>query len=256
MGRKGGRRHLKRKPAPRFWPIHRKEFVWAPKPKPGPHPTSRCLPTLLIIRDILGLAKTRREAKIIISQGKVLVDGRVRREALFPIGLMDVVSIPEIKQAFRILPSKKGLILHPISGEEENFKLCRIEDKTTVKGGHIQLHLHDGGNILIRVKDPEHPEEDVYRTLDTLKLSLPDRKIIDHFPLVEGAPAVIVGGRNMGKHGRIVSIEQREGQKRRLSAVTIEDSKGERYQTILNYVFVVGRSEPCISLPEEVVEAV
>lgn len=61
LGKKGGRRHLKRKPAPKTWPIHRKEQVWTIKPRPGPHPISRCLPLTLVVRDILGFAKTRKE---------------------------------------------------------------------------------------------------------------------------------------------------------------------------------------------------
>ena len=153
MGKKGGKRHLKRKPAPKIWPIPRKKFVWAVRPTPGPHPMSRCLPLALILRDILGYAKTRVEAKKIIAQGKVIVDGKVRKEELYPAGLMEVVEIPEVEKIFRILPSKKGLILHPIPKDEATFKLCRIENKTTVDGGHIQLNLHDGSNILVKVAD-------------------------------------------------------------------------------------------------------
>ena len=250
MGKKGGSRHLKRKPAPKHWPIPRKKFVWAVKPKPGPHPISKCLPLVLIMRDILGFAKTRAEAKKIISQGKVLVDGKVRKEELYPAGLMDVVAIPEVDKVFRILPSRKGLTLHPIEKEESKFKLCRIENKTAVKNGHIQLNLHDGSNILVKVADPKNPEEDTYKTLNTLKVSLPERKIIEQFELKVGAPAIITGGKNMGRYGKIVEIEERPGKKRRNLLVTLEDPKGERFQTILDFTFVVGDSEPCISIPE------
>ncbi len=97
MGKKGGKKHLKRKPAPKIWPIHRKELVWTVKPKAGSHSTSNCLPLALIIRDILGLAKTLKEAIAIISQGKILVDGKVQRDERFSTGLMDVISIPEVK---------------------------------------------------------------------------------------------------------------------------------------------------------------
>jgi len=69
LGRKGESGHLKRKPAPKMWPIHRKEAVWTVRPKPGPHSISRSLPLALIVRDILGFAKTVKEAKNIISQG-------------------------------------------------------------------------------------------------------------------------------------------------------------------------------------------
>lgn len=250
MGKKGGSTVLKRKPAPKVWPIHRKEFVWAVRPTPGPHSLEKCLPITIMLRDILGVAKTRREAKIIASQGKVYVDGKVRREDRFPVGLMDIVSIPEMDHHFRVLPSHKGFILHPITKEETSFKLCRIENKTTVKNGHIQLNLHDGSNVIIKVADPKNPQEDVYNTFDTVQLSLPDRQIIGHIKLKEKDFALITGGKNMGKYGKIVEIEEAKGKKRKDAIVTIEDDKGNRYQTILTFVFVIGEERPLISLPE------
>ena len=248
MGRMGGRRHLKREVTPAFWPIHRKKFVWALKPSPGPHPIERCIPLGIIVRDLLGFAKTMREAKKIIAQGKILVDGRVRRDEHFPVGLMDVVSIPEIDVNYRVLPYEKGLILHEISGEEAKYKICRIENKTTVNGGHIQLNLHDGRNILIRSEDPSNPAGNIYRTFDTLKISLPDQEILEHLRLEIGMMAIFVDGENIGKYGIIREIDERSSIKRRRNLVTIEDSKGETYQTILDYVFVIGDKTPRISL--------
>jgi small subunit ribosomal protein S4e len=251
LGTKGGARHLKRKPAPKFWPIHRKEAVFTVKPKPGPHPHSRCIPLTIVVRDILGIAKTRREAKKIISQGKIWVDGKVQREDKFPTGLMDVLSIPDMEKTYRVLPSPKGLTLYPVEKKEEaGFKLCRIENKTTVKGGHIQLNLHDGRNVLIPVKDASNPEEDVFQTLDTLKITLPNQEIAGHFKLKEEAPVIIIDGKNIGRFGKIVAIEKRAGQKRRKTLVTIKDSHGNSFQTTMDYVFVVGDKEPHITLKE------
>lgn len=250
MGRKGPSKHLKRYPAPWFWPIKRKEYTWTVRPMPGPHPVERCIPLLIVIRDVLGLAKTAREAKIIIKRGYVKVDGVVRKEPKFPVGLMDVITIEKLGQSFRVLPTPKGLRLHPIDGEEAGFKLCRIEDKTTVKGGHIQLNLHDGRNVLIRVADPTNPAEDVYRTLDTLKLGLPGQEFLGHFKLEEGAYAIITDGKNMGLHGRILAIREIRGLKRRRYEVELETPGGEHVRSILDYIFVVGPGEPVISLPE------
>jgi small subunit ribosomal protein S4e len=250
VGKKGGRRHLKRKPAPEFWPIHRKEAVWTVKPNAGPHPISRCIPLTLVLRNILGVAKTRSEVKTIIHEEKIMVDGKVQREELFPTGVMDVVSIPEVEKWYRILPYEKGLFFHPISKDEAAFKLCRIENKKVLSGGNMQLNLHDGRNVLVEVKDPNKPEEDVFHILDTLKISLPNQEILGHMKLAEGTPAIIVGGKNAGKHGRIVAIEQRPRQKRRNSLVTVEDERGNRFQTTVDYVFVIGDKQPHISLPE------
>ena len=250
MGRKGGSTGLKREPAPRFWPIHRKEFVWIVKPSPGPHSLQRCLPLAIVLRDILGFAKTRKEAKKIVSQGKTYVDGKVRRKDNFPVALMDAISIPDADKCFRILPSKKGLILHPIGKEEVVFKLCRIENKAVAKNGHVQLNLHDGSNILVKVADSKNPQEDVYKTLDTLKISVPERQILEHIKMKENAFAIITGGKNIGKHGKIVEIESAEVKKRRNAFAIIEDEKGNRYQTILKFVFAIGETQPIISLPE------
>jgi small subunit ribosomal protein S4e len=250
LGRKGESGHLKRKPAPKMWPIHRKEAVWTVLPKPGPHSLSRSLPFALIVRDMLGFAKTGKEAKSIISQGKIMVDGKVRRDERFLVGLMDVVSIVDAKKSYRVLPSGKGLFLYPIKSDEAAFKLYRIEDKTVVKGGHVNLDLHDGTSSLIKVGNPQSPEEDVYETLDVLKLSVPDRELLGHTKLAVGAPAIVIGGKNIGKSGKVTTIEKKPNQKRRDLIVTIEDTNGGQFQTILDFVFILGDTGPSISLPE------
>jgi len=250
LGKKGGRRHLKRKPAPEFWPIHRKEAVWTVKPNPGPHPIAKSIPLTLVLREMLGLAKTRGEVKAILSGDNVSVDGKVQREELFPTGLMDVVSTPKAEKLYRVLPSAKGLMLHPISKEETAFKLCRIENKTVLNDGNVQLNLHDGRNILLKVKDPTKPQEDVFKPLDTVKVNLPKQEVVEHLKLGEGVYALIVDGKNIGKHGKIVALEQRGGKKRKNALVTIEDARGNRFQTTVEYVFVVGDTKPHISLPE------
>ncbi len=250
MGKKGASTGLKRKPAPRSWPIHRKEFVWTVKPSSGPHSLENCLPLVIILREMLGFAHTRKESKAIVSSGKVYVDGKVRREDNFPVGLMDVVFITDVDKYFRVLPSKKGLILHTIDKKEAEFKLCRIENKNVVKNGHIQLNLHDGSNILIKASEQEASQGNIYKTFDTLKIGLPKREILEHVKIKEGNFAIITGGKNIGNYGRILEIEKAEGKKRRHALVKIEDEKGNTYQTILNFVFAIGEENPLITLPE------
>lgn len=250
MGKKGGSRHLKRKPAPKSWPIHRKEYVWTVKPKPGPHSLEHSLPLAIVLRDILGFAKTRKEAKTIISEGKVLVNGKVRREEAFPLGLMDVLSIPDAEATYRILLHEKGFVLRPIAKDEATFKLCRIENKSVLENGNIQLNLHDGTNKLIQVADPKNPQEDVYQTLNVVKVTIPDGEILEQIKLAKDVAALIIGGQNRGVHGRIVDIEEIAAKKRRILLTTIEDEAGKQVQTILDFVFVVGDKEPSITLPE------
>jgi len=252
MARMGGRRHLKTLAAPKFWPVRHRVGVFTVKPSPGPHPIERSIPLLILVRDVLGYAKTAREARKLIAAGHFMVDGRVRRNYKYPVGFMDVLEVRETGERYRVLPYPvRFFTLHPIDAEEARFKLGRVEDKSTVKGGHIQLHLHDGRNVLVRVEDPRNPvEARAYRTLGTVKISIPEQHLLDYAGLEEGSVAIVFGGRNVGRVGRIVGIQRGLGRKH--SIVTIEDVRGERFQTSLNYVFVVSRpgEEPWISLPE------
>ena len=249
MGKKGKTARLKRKPAPRFWPIHRKEKPWIVKPSSGSHSLESCLPLTLVLRDILGVAQTRKEAKMILSEGKVLVDGKICRKDDFPVGLMDVISMPEADKYYRVMPSHKGLVLHPISKEESNFKLLRVEDKSTVKNG-VQIALHDGSNMLVKVADVKKPIEVTYETFDILKVTYPEKQVVSTLKTKEGNLAIITGGKNIGKQGKIVEIEKTEAKKRRQALVVIEDTNGVRYQTILDFIFSIGENEPLIGLME------
>jgi len=250
LGRKGVSTGLKRKPAPRFWPIHRKDSTWVVNPAPGPHKREDCMPLAVVLRDKLEVAKTRKEAKFMVSQGRIIVDGKTKREDDFPVGLADVLSIPDLDQSYRVLPSYKGLILHSIDKEEAKFKLCRIEDKKVIDKTHVQLNLHDGSNITLKTADSEKPQGDICETLDTLKLGLPEREITESVKMKEKDYAIITHGKNIGRHGKIIEIEKGEGKKRRSALVTIEDGEGNRYQTVLNFVFAIGETKPLISLPE------
>jgi small subunit ribosomal protein S4e len=251
MGRKGKTARLKRKPAPRFWPIHRKEDPWVLKPSSGPHSLQKCLPLSLVLRDILGIAQTRKESQTLLHQGKVFVNGKAISKDDFPVGLMDIISLPDANQYYRIMPSHKGLSLSPVSKDETNYKLSRIDDKATVPGG-VQLNLHDGSNLLIRVSDPKNHKEDIYNTFDVLKLSLPENGISGCVQLKEGNYVAITGGKNVGVNGKIVEIEKAEAKKRKNALVVVEDEKGKRFQTILDFVFSLGDSKPHVTETENV----
>ncbi len=244
MARMGSSRHLKRLAAPEFWPILRKEAKWVVKPSPGPHPVSRALPMLIIVRDILGLAKTGREARKLIAEGHFKVDGYVRRDYKFPVGLMDVIEIVDTGEFFRVVPVPvKVMFLVPITKEEASFKLCRIENKTTVKGGKLQLNLHDGKNIEVGADEGRK-----FKTMSTVKVSIPEYRLTDYIPVENGAMAVVIGGINVGRVGRILSISG--GMRHYRKLVLLEDiASGVKFYTSLDKIIVIGTSKPEITLP-------
>jgi small subunit ribosomal protein S4e len=243
MGNKGGLRHLKRLPAPSYWPIHRKETAWAPKPNAGAHPTQSCLPLGVLLRDALGVAKTRREVVRILSQGKVKVDGRTRYTENYAVGLMDVVELAEAN-AYRILPvEKQGLTIIRIPKDEAKFKLCKVMDKKITRKGVLQFGVHDGRNFMI---PQDATGEAKYATNDTLRVSVPMQRILNHIRFEKGNLALVVGGRNAGKSGKIVDLQN--GTATRPAMVTIEDQTGNKFDTIVDYTFVVGTDKPAIKL--------
>lgn len=247
MTKHGDSKTLKRLNTPKFLQIKRKHGKFFVSPSPGPHPKRFCLPLLHIVRDLLDIMDNHREAKKLIGRGHFKVDGKVVLDEKFPVGLMDILSIDEIDTHYRVIPdSHYGLMLHEISKEESEYKLCRIKGKTTLKGGHIQLNLHDGRNILIRVKDPTDPEEDTYKRMDVLKISLPEQEIQKKLEFSVGKLALIIDGANIGQVGKIMDIQKRFGPN--ASTVSIEHDGGHT-ETSYDYTFIVGDEEPEINIP-------
>ena len=244
MGHKGGFSHLKRLAAPWFWPIHRKENTWAPKPNPGAHKASMCLPLDVILRDELKVAKTRREVSSILSRGKVKVDGRTRIEKKFPVGLMDVVELADANICYRVLPiQRQGLSIIRIPKDEAKFKLCKVLDKNVAPKGVIQYNTHDGRSITVTKGEGEPVE---YGTNDTLRLSIPKQRVLDHIKFEKGNYAIVIAGRNLGKSGKIVEIQN--GTATRPAMVKIEDQTGNKFDTMVDYTFAVGTDKPAIKL--------
>ncbi|GBE54738.1 MAG TPA: 30S ribosomal protein S4e [Euryarchaeota archaeon] len=242
-------RHAKRLMAPRTLQIPRKEHKFIVKPSPGPHNYETSVPLLIAIRDMLGLATNARETKKIIKSGKVLVDAKVRKDHKFPIGLMDILEIPEAEILKIVMINRKGkIVFEDISKDASRTKLYKIRNKTILRGGNLQLNLHDGTNLLIPVKDSRDPEEDIYGTRDTLVVSLANKEIEKHIKYNEGSLAYITGGSHRGEIARIKEIKKIRSTIP--NEVVLEGNDGTAFETIEEYVFIIGEESPV--LPEVV----
>lgn len=227
--------HLKRLVAPRSWNIARKERTWTTKPMPGKHSLEGALPISTILRDYLKVCDNNREAKIILHNRDVFVDQRVVNKPKYPVGLMDIISIPKIKLHVRAMLDKHGRIeFVPIKAADSKWKLARVENKRNIKGGHTQINLHDGTNILSKEK---------VKTGDVLQLNLPDLKIKKVLKFKKGAQSLIIGGAHVGSISTIMGEETTRSTKPNLVMY-------ENFQTIRPYSFVVGEKKAMISLPE------
>lgn len=231
--------HNKRYNAPtEKWGIPTKESYWAPSPTSGPHSADRSIPLIVVLRDILEYTETSKEAEHVLAERKVEVDGKVTTDKNRPVGLMDVVSIPDISENYRVLFDQKGKFrLIPIDKNQAEWKLVRIEDKTTLKGGITQYNLHDGTNI--RIEDGSK-----YNTKDVLKLQLPSRKILDSLEFGEGQMAIVTGGDHIGELDTIKEYEVIRGSQSNF--VHFESDM----TTVEKYAFLVGEDKPIIEIPE------
>lgn len=228
--------HLRRSMAPGWWPLE-KGYSWAVKPNPGPHGASESLPLGLVLRDLLGYVTTLQEARRVLGAGYVKVDGKTRWDYKYPVGVMDVIELVPTGELFRILPDPvKFLKVIQIQREEANVKIRRIENKTSVRGGKVQLNFNDGTNLVVNdAKD--------YGTLGSVLFSLSEGKILDYIPIKPGNYALIFRGSNAGRHGVLKSIIQTM---RRREAIVSINNEGTEYRTVLDHVLMIGKDSPMV----------
>jgi len=233
-------KHMKRLASPRAWKIAKKGDKWVPKPSAGKHSIERSIPLGVVMRDYLHIVDTMVEAKRVLGSRQVLVDGRIATSHKAPLGIMDVISIPKMERNYRVVLDHHGrVVLSEIPAAQAAWKLCRIQNKTVVKGAKLQLNLHDGRNILVK--------ESNYKTGDVVKISLPDQRIVGHYAFGDGMTALLTGGSHVGEIAKVRAEEQIRSPSPNLVSVT---AGSEQFSTIKPYVFLVGKDKPEIQLPE------
>jgi small subunit ribosomal protein S4e len=232
---------LKRRAAPRSWTVPRKGTKWILRPRPGPHPQDRSIPLLLVLRDLQRIVTSAREARVLVRSGAVRVDGKVASDLARGIGLMDTVSLAApLDRHYRLVTDRRGkLVLASIPSTESAVKIGRVRSKHAAKGGKVEVTLHDGRNLLVAASTP-------YRVGDSLKIALPDQKVLEHLVLRPGALAYLAGGSHVGELARVEKVEVRNSPQPNLVHFK------EGFSTIKEYVFVVGEQAPAVTLGEGV----
>ena len=233
--------HISRLNAPKSWTLLRKETKWIARPLPGPHPINRSITINMVLKDLLGYAKTTREVRTILNKGLVKVDGTVRKNHKFPVGIMDVISFEETKEYFRVLLNKKGkIILLPIKKEESTLKPRKIINKTSLKKNKIQVNFFDGINLILK--------KGKFNTNDTVVFDLSKKETKEILPLEKGALIFIIDGKQVGKIGIVKEVEKRNGTQP--AQIIFTEDKNEM-RTLKEYAFVIGKNKPVISIMKE-----
>lgn len=215
--------------------------TFAPRPSSGPHKLRECLPLIVLLRNRLKYALTKREVTSIVMQRLIKVDGKVRTDSNYPTGLMDVVKIEKTGENFRILYDTKGrFVVHRITDDEAKYKLCKVK-KLQMGAKSIPFVItHDGRTI--RYPDP------LIKANDTIRLNLETGKVEAFAKFEVGNVAIVTGGHNMGRVGTITNRERHPGG---FDIVHLKDVRDQTFATRLSNVFVIGeQTKPWISLPK------
>ena len=191
------------------------------------------MPLVVVLRDILKVADKSKEIKQILHEGKVQVDGKVRKDYRYTVGMFDTISIPELNANYRVIIAENGKF-HIVPITDAAIKICKIVNKTAVKGGKIQLNLHDGTTMLA---------SNDYKTKDSILIKVPERTIDQHLSYAVGSLAIVVDGKHSGEIGKIKAINVVKSSSP--NTVIITTPKGE-FETIEKYVFVIGGESPAV----------
>jgi small subunit ribosomal protein S4e len=237
------KKHLKRLFAPKDWMLSKLTGVFAPRPKCGPHKIRECLPLVIILRNRLKYALNAREAEMILRQGLVKVDGRIRTDSKYPAGFQDVVEIPKTGDKFRLLYDVKGrFTLVKVGDAEKNIKLLKVQNLYTSTGRVPMITTHDGHRI-------RYPDPRISRN-DTVVYNVKDGKIGEIIKTGPGKVVMVTGGANRGRVGEILSIERHPGS---FDIARLKDKAGNEFATRTVNIFTIGKdfkSVP-IALPKQ-----
>lgn len=189
--------HIKRTQMPNTWPIPRKgkrqRFIAKPS-----HSGNKSITILAILRDLLKVVKTRKEAKYIVNNGDVLINNKIRKDDKFPVFAFDTINLTKLNKYYRLEIVNKKYVLTEIDAKQSDSKTIKIIGKKILSKDKTQINLEDGTNL-------EYNKE--FRVGDSVVFNTKENKIEKILPLKQKANVEIIGGKHAGDKGEILSIE-------------------------------------------------
>ena len=227
MAKRGGTKHLKRIAISKAVLItNKKKYNWIVNPSPGPHNRENSVPLRVIIREMLGFAKTAREVDNILNSRLVAIDGIARTDSSFPVGLFDILSFSKADKNYIITIDNKGRLI-PKEIEKTDKKLLKVVGKHTLKKGKVNIAFHDGKNIIA---------DNNINVGDTVLINLGNNKPEKVLKLEKGATCMITEGKHAGTVAKLTEIiERKEGKP---AEAKLAGKEGE-FITVAKYLFVV-----------------
>lgn len=240
---RGPKHHLKRIRAPKSWMLSKLGGIWATRPSQGPHKLRESIPLSIALRHRLNVALTGPEVLKIVNdkEAYIRVDGKIRRDRAYPLGLMDTITIDKSGDNYRVLYDEKGrFILKPVEAKEAKYKLLRVKSRAMGVNKVPYIVTHDGRTIRYA-----HPAIDAN---DTVKFDIENNKILDFVKSEIGNICFVTSGNNIGRVGVVQHHERHPGG---FDIIHVKDDNGKVFATRLSNIFVIGKGKTAwISLPE------
>jgi small subunit ribosomal protein S4e len=152
---------------------------------------SKTVPVVVALRDMLKIASTSKEAKHMVHNKMIKINGKIVTDINEPINLFSVIHADK-NYKLNVLDTGR----FTLEETKDSSRYIKIIGKKAVFQGKMQYNLHDGSNII---------SKDKMNVGDSVILDF-ENKVKKHISLEKGKSAVIISGSNVGKVGKINEI--------------------------------------------------
>lgn len=220
-------RHQKRLATGKRIPLERKGTKYITAQSPGPHKMKESVAISVLLRDLLKMADSSREVKVILQARKALINGIARKDHRFPVGFLDEITFTDLSDKYLMIYNNLGkLYLKKI--EKNYVRPIKVIGKSTLHKGKTQVNLFTGINILLdKSKDIKVGDS----------LILEKNKIIKHLKFEKGAKVFLTSGKHVGQNGVVQEIKENKSWTQPKTIVV--KTKSEIFETPREYAYVV-----------------
>jgi small subunit ribosomal protein S4e len=234
MSKKGQNKKLKALNAPKVRKIHRKENVWTIKTRAGAHNAKESVPLGIILRDYIKIAQNLKEAKNILNNGEVKINGKIKKDTRYGIGLFDIISIKKQNLNYIVALDNLERIKLKETKEELQEKISKISHKNAMKK-EVQITTNDGRTF----------NNNEGKIGDSIIIKLPEGKMEKLLKLEENATVYITNGSHCSEKGKIKEIIPSTIKREKMIKI---DQDGTIFETLAKNIIVIGKEKEEIRL--------
>ena len=214
---------------PNSWPVKKKNITFVTKPNAGSHKLKYVTPVVVILREVLGYAQTSKDAKYIVHNKEVLVNGKKVTDVKFAVGMFDIFELSETKEKFVVIFDEVGRL--KLVPTKDSTITLKVASKTILKSGKFQLNMMNGYNILV--------DEKTFKKVsvqDSVVYDFAKKAVKKTLELKEGSQVYLFDGKFKGCFATVKGFTLYNGLANDLVTLEIE---GNEASTAKAYCYVI-----------------